>query len=70
MFHYYCFTFVDNLDEGDFTYATTYKGYLDQVITLPRIANAREEAGVTSVAVMLSCAYLGYMTPVDFREKI
>jgi len=70
MHHYYSFTFIDSLPEGGTTHASVYKGYDEQFVSLPRIENAKADAGVSPGAVMLCCAYLGYMTPASFREQL
>lgn len=65
--HWYVFVFQgDNADSGRTCMASTYTGYLTRGITLPRIAENKEHAGVDSGAVLLSVSYLGHMTRDSF----
>ena len=56
--HWYAYSF---LGQGN-TYSSTYVGYEDNNITMPRIRAAKVFAGVSPDAVVLSVSYLGRMT--------
>jgi hypothetical protein len=61
--HWYCFAFVGNsVEDGKERRACAYTGYPDKLITLPRIQENEQYAGMKHGAVLLSVSYLGYMT--------
>jgi hypothetical protein len=64
--HYYSLAFSDS-NGNSMAKASVYIGYPKKHITLPRIASAKESAGVSQDAVMLSCCYLGKMTEKEMK---
>ena len=65
--HFYAFAFqyVSGTVQGT---SSTYVGYDDQIVTLPRINTAKSGAGVPATAALIGLSYLGYMTEDDFKN--
>ena len=59
--HWYAYAFFDNNDR-----ACTYVGHIDNVVTKPRIEEAKVAAGVGPNAVLVGVSYLGLMTKHRF----
>lgn len=60
--HWWSFVFSQTTN-GATTTASVYMGWEQgEYVNIPRINSAKEAAGVSQEAVMLSCSYLGYMT--------
>lgn len=61
--HYYAFSFnfSDGISHG---YACAYMGYPEQLVSVPRINEAKQAAGVPKgeSAVLVGLSYMGYMT--------
>jgi hypothetical protein len=67
--HWYCFAFVGNsVEDGKECRSCTYTGYLDKLITMPRIKENEQYAGMKDGAVLLSVSYLGYMTKEQVKN--
>ena len=64
--HYYALTFSGQHAEGRVT-ATTYWGWPEPQVSVPRIDHARDSMGLSDGAVLLACCYLGRMTPAQMR---
>ena len=64
--HYYSFSFA-TFEGGQHVYASSYAGYNDPVVSLPRIEQAKRTADVGRDSVLLSCCYLGAMTTDEFK---
>lgn len=65
--HYFAFSFKE-MNDNHITDASVYIGYPDELVTLPRLAAAKEAAGVKQNAVLVSMSYLGMMTATEFRD--
>lgn len=61
-FHYYSLTFMDRPTPMTQRCGSVYLGWREQMVTKPRIDEAKVEAGVGPEAVLMACCYLGYMT--------
>ena len=59
--HFYSFAFCDNRD-NQIIVVSVYIGYRYKLVSRPQIEKAKEEAGISNNATMLSCCYLGKMT--------
>lgn len=60
--HWWSFVFSQTTN-GTITTASVYMGWEQgQYVNIPRINSAKDSAGVSQEAVMLSCSYLGHMT--------
>lgn len=61
--HWWSFVFSQTTNGTTTTTASVYLGW-DQggYVNIPRINSAKDYAGVSREAVMLSCFYLGHMT--------
>jgi len=59
--HHYNLSFVESIDT-QFSYVSIIILNTKKCVTINDILNAKESAGVSSNAVMLSCSYLGHMT--------
>ena len=60
--HWWSFVFSQTTN-GIRTTASVYMGWEQgEYVNIPRINSARDAAGVSQEAVMLSCSYLGHMT--------
>lgn len=82
--HFYAMTFqyVEQVDlsNGDagivssrltaFNIKSTYVGYDDQLVTLPRMNAAKSGAEIPPNATLINLAYLGYMTHDQFMNKL
>lgn len=64
--HYYSFSFV-TFEGGQHVYASSYAGYGNAAVSLPRIEQAKRTADVGPNSVLLSCCYLGVMTADEFK---
>lgn len=64
-FHWYSFAFIGTTETGATMHASTYSGWPTQLITKPRIEEAKRCAGAKPEAVLLSCCYLGHMTRAE-----
>ena len=64
--HWYAlsFTFQNGATMGN---ACTYTGYPEQLVTVPRIEQAKEAAGIRNPksAVLIGLSYMGYMTHAE-----
>lgn len=71
MKHYYNFTFIEfsGVNGLNTLYGNVYLGFDEQLVTLPRIAEARAAANMGPQAIMIDCSYLGLMVHADFLEK-
>jgi len=67
--HYYSFAFSYS-EENQVTTTSIYVGYDHKYISIPKINDAKEGAGINKEAVMLSCCYLGKMTEEEIRTGI
>ena len=64
--YWYCFSFFGTALTGEENArASTYTGYSDQRITMPRLKHAKAHAGVKNDSVLVSCSYMGYMTKTE-----
>ena len=69
--HWYSFCFMQTDPiTNTMTFGNGYSGLRYQRVTLQAIETAREYAGVTDGAVLMSVSYLGYMTVDQFREGL
>lgn len=60
--HWWSFVFSQTTNKTTIT-SSVYMGWEQgEYVNIPRINSAKEAAGVSQEAVMLSCSYLGYMT--------
>lgn len=60
--HWWSFVFSQTT-KGATTTASVYMGWEQgSYVNVPRINSAKDSAGVSQEAIMLSCSYLGYMT--------
>jgi len=67
LMHWYSFTYMGaSLDCGGTCNASTYTGYLDKKVTVPRIHENKANAGVVDGATLVAVCYLGYMTKAEF----
>lgn len=64
--HWHCFAFSGKTLQDEDCFSTTYMGYHDKEITLPRIEEAKSAAKINQEAVLLYVSYLGYMTKEEF----
>ncbi len=60
--HWYSLAFLDSMPNRAPRHANTYMGWPEQLVNKPRIHEAMRLAGVSQLAVLLSCSYLGHMT--------
>lgn len=67
--HWYAFAFSGQNQEGDQVNASTYMGYMTMGISIPRIVEAKQLAGVTIDSVLMSVCYLGHMTDEEMKGK-
>ena len=65
--HFYSFAFSHS-DGKTYTAASAYIGLPNRKITMSRIRQAKEAAGVDGDAVMTSCCYLGKMTSEEMGK--
>ncbi len=64
--HYYCFSYSGrSLTCGGRCEASTYTGYSDKKLTKGRVDTNKKFAGVTDEAVLISAAYMGWMTEAE-----
>ena len=69
--HWYLFVFTGPGITGEHSVtASCYIGYEDQLITMPRIAEAKTSAGVVPTATALSINYLGCMSKDTFTNGL
>lgn len=70
--HYYAFSFEGrNPVTRAQAAASVYLGYPQRdAISLPRIREAKREAGMASDAVVVSVTYLGHMTEHQFKNLL
>lgn len=64
--HWHCFAFSGKTLQDEDCFATTYMGYHDKNITLPRINEAKVASNINEGAVLISATYLGHMTRKEF----
>ena len=69
LLHWYAMSFRDSGPNGEPVTASTNIGWPDQLITLPRIQEAKKGALVGQNAVMLACSYLGHATRSQILGK-
>lgn len=69
LLHWYAMSFRDAGPNGEPVTASTNIGWPDQLITLPRIQEAKKGALVGQNAVMLACCYLGHATRSQILGK-
>lgn len=60
--HFYAYSFIDTELTGKTIHASVYVGHPDKIVTVPRINDAKQKAGVTLNAVLIGLAYMGRMT--------
>ena len=60
--HWYALTF-----QAAIGVCSTYVGYNDTLLSLPRIKKAKEGADFPPTAVLVGATYLGHMTEDEFR---
>lgn len=59
--HWYALTFIHGA-AGTVIHGCVYLGYPNQLLTLPRIASAKEQAQMPPDAVLLNASYMGFAT--------
>jgi len=68
--HWYCFSYHGKtLDGGLDCESSTYTGYPLKKVTMKMINENKENAGVTLLAVLTGCSYLGHMTREEFTSE-
>lgn len=66
-YHWYAFLFFESNNTSEIR-SSTYMGYSHQGINIARINEAKQAAGVSSEAVLISVSYLGYMDEENFKN--
>ena len=67
-FHYYAFCFFESVNQVATT-ASAYIGYSDQLVTVPRVSDAKKAAGVSEKATLTSVCYMGYLTRAEMTGE-